>query len=89
MTSDDLPHQGTLALLLTQPQCMRMASLMTRHCLLNCLPHCMRMASLMTRHCLLNCLPRCMQVLALLLGQLAMGEEKRLGLAKKVPDSWL
>ena len=70
MTSDDIPHQGTLALLLTQPQCMRMASLMTRHCLL-------------------NCLPRCMQVLALLLGQLAMGEEKRLGLAKKVPDSWL
>jgi hypothetical protein len=27
-----------------------------------------------------------MQVLALLLGQLAMGEEERLGLAKKVPD---
>ena len=70
MTSDDIPHQGTLALLLTQPQYMRMASLMTRHGLLNCLPH-------------------CMQVLALLLGQLAMGEEERLGLAKKVPDSWL
>jgi len=70
MTSDDIPHQGTLALLLTQPQYMRMASLTTRHCLLNCL---------------LNC----MQVLALLLGQLAMGEEERLGLAKKVPDSRL
>jgi hypothetical protein len=77
MTSDYLPHQGTLALLLTQPQYMRMASL------------CMRMASLKTRPYLLNCLPPCMQVLALLLGQLAMGEEKRLGLAKKVPDSWL
>jgi hypothetical protein len=49
----------------------------------------MRMASLIARHYLLNCLPHCMQVLALLLGQLAMGEEERLGLAKKVPDSWL
>jgi len=78
MTSDGLPHQGTLALLLTQPQDMRMASLIA----------CGWPPS-RTRHYLLNCLPRCMQVLALLLGQLAMGEEERLGLAKKVPDSRL
>ena len=50
------------------------------------------MATLIARDGLLNCLPHCMQVLALLLGQLAMSEDDRLGLAKKVPLSasdWL